>query len=106
LAEALAALGANLSERIRGKDVAKDLNLSYDVFPHRFVREMGVSPARFRLNQRIAASCDLLRHSSLNIRQISELLGFNTEFHFSQRFKGIKGESPSRFRAREKEFSR
>jgi AraC-like DNA-binding protein len=100
LSQARTMLGSDFQRTIGGVEVAHQIGVSYDVFRHQFRRQTGLSPARYRMNQRIAAACDLLLHSSLNIRQISELLGFNTEFHFSQRFKEFKGVSPSKFRGR------
>ena len=102
LAQARAELGTNLQQVVKGHAIAKQLGISYDLFRHQFRAQTGFSPARYRMNQRIAAACDLLQHSTLHIRQISELLGFNTEFHFSQRFKETKGMSPSEFRRRSK----
>ncbi len=102
LSQARSVLGANLHLPLETQSVADEIGVSYDLFRHAFRRQTGVSPARYRMNQRIAAAGDLLLHTSLNIRQVAEKLGFSNEFHFSQRFKEIKGMSPRKFRQSEK----
>ena len=99
LSQARSLLGSNLHSPLTAPAVAEEVGISYDTFRHDFRKHTGLSPARYRLNQRIAAACDLLSHSSMRIYEIAELLGFNTEFHFSQRFKEAKGVSPSQYRA-------
>lgn len=98
LAHARVLLGENLAQHVDAAEVAHALNLSYDAFRRQFRRQMGVSPARYRMNQRITAAGDLLMHTSISIRQIAESLGFYDEFHFSQKFKQLKGVSPREFR--------
>lgn len=100
LAQARSMLGDNLHQPLSHQSVADQIGISYDAFRHIFRKQTGVSPARYRMNQRIAAACDLLLHTALNVKQVAEKLGFSSEFHFSQRFKEIKGVSPRRFRQR------
>jgi len=100
LSQARSLLGANIHLPLSYQSVAKEIGVTYDVFRHVFRRQTGVSPARYRMNQRIAAACDLLLHTALGVKQIAETLGFSSEFHFSQRFKEIKGVSPRKFRQR------
>jgi AraC-like DNA-binding protein len=98
LSTARAALGTNLHQPLSVQDIAQQIGIPYDSFRHQFRQLTGLSPGRYRLNQRIAAASDLLLHTPLSIRQIAHTLGFNTEFHFSQRFKEAKGVSPRKFR--------
>lgn len=49
-------------------------------------------------NQRISYSKKMLLQSSLPIRKIAELCGFQDQFYFDKVFKKIVGETPSSFR--------
>lgn len=93
-------LAENLSEQVSGEEVARTIGVSYDTFRYRFRQQTGASPARYRMEQRVTAASDLLLHTSLSLRQIAARLGFCSEFHFSQKFKQLKGVSPRDFRRR------
>lgn len=95
------------AERILGRDlehnldmgaVAAALDMSPDAFRKRFAREQGVTPARYRAAQRIAAAEALLKGTRMPLRAIAASLGFTDEFHLSRRFKEVKGVSPSQCR--------
>ena len=105
LSRARSILGANLHQPLESRSVADKIGISYDLFRHAFRKQTGVSPARYRMNQRIAAAADLLLHTCLNVKQVAEKLGFSSEFHFSQRFKEVKGMSPRKFRQSNKNES-
>jgi AraC-like DNA-binding protein len=91
-----------LEEDARGpsnlSEIAHAVGLSYDTFRRQFRRHTGIAPARYRMNRRMVAASDLLLNTSMSIRQIAEGLGFYNEFHFSQKFKQLKGVSPREFR--------
>jgi transcriptional regulator GlxA family with amidase domain len=73
--------------------------VSYEQFRKRFQHEVGVSPARYRLQRRVEAARELLRYSPrMTNRQVAETLGFADEFHFSRRFTQITGSTPRDFR--------
>ena len=72
--------------------------MSYDALRKQFLRHTGETPARYRTQKRIAVAADLLLHTSMSIKQIAANLNFCSEFHFSQKFKQIKGVSPREFR--------
>jgi len=44
----------------------------------------------------------LLRDTSLSVKDITEKVGFVDPFHFSKRFKQCSGLSPAQYRARPK----
>ncbi len=71
-----------------------------ETFRRRFTRELGIPPARFRAGKIMEAACHLLLYTSLTSAQIAERLNFSDEYHFSRRFKQIRGETPTQFRRR------
>jgi AraC-like DNA-binding protein len=98
LGRARAMLESDLSAAIEGEDVARALGLGYETFRKTFARAVGVPPARYRTQKRIAAACQLLLHTHLSNRQIADQLGFADEFVFSKRFRAVTGRSPREFR--------
>jgi AraC-like DNA-binding protein len=80
-------------------EIAAEVGMSYESFRKRFQKEVGVSPARYRRERRLAAARELLRYSpQMTNRQIAEMLGFADEYHFSRRFTEWAGVTPRAFR--------
>ena len=98
LAHARRLLDGNLSMPLDMREVAREVGLSYESFRKRFAKAVGVSPARYRMERRIAAAQILLTQSNLTLRAVATNLGFSDEFHFSRRFKEITGTTPRSYR--------
>ena len=84
-----------------GKEAEK-LNISEVHFRRIFQRETGVPPRQFVLIHRIRTAADMLRNSSMRIKEIAYLCGFGGEFYFSRQFGKVMNVSPSEYR---KQFS-
>lgn len=98
MAEAKALLSATTDEMVE-LAVAATLNVSYETFRKRFVRESGVSSAQFRMTERIESARSLLAYApQMTNRQVADLLGFADEYHFSKHFRQIVGITPRDFR--------
>jgi len=89
-------LEANLEKKIYLPAMAKAYGVSYASFRREFKRIVGVSPAEYRIRQRIEASCGLL--SRYTVKEVAEQLGYCDPFTFSSQFKAFTGFSPSQFR--------
>ena len=76
------------------------MGMPYETFRRRFTREIGIAPARFRAERTIEAACHLLQYTGMAGAQIAERLGYADEYHFSRRFKQLRGETPTQFRRR------
>ena len=98
LGRACTLLGADLNRTLDPTAVAEELNLSYETFRKRFQETLGVAPAHYRIQKRIAAACSLLEHTQLTNKEISETLGFSDPFHFARRFKLTIGLTPKQYR--------
>lgn len=79
-------------------DVAAYLNISYSTFRHIFKRYTGMAPAQYFINLRLFRAKELLRGSTISIKEISYKLCFESPEYFSTLFKSRTGMSPSEFR--------
>jgi len=78
-------------------DCAKQLNLSYDYFQHKFKAITGCSPQQFLIKQRLKASKKLLKEGELNCTEIAFRCGFSTSAQYSALFKKEYGSSPLQY---------
>lgn len=88
----------NLCSNICTIDIASYMFLS-DKQVYRIVKEKtGESTKKYINTIRLRKAKELLKDTELNIRQISEMLGFSSEYYFSQFFKREEGFPPSEYR--------
>lgn len=80
------------------KDLAAQLNYSYDYFQHRFKELTGFSPQQYLIRQRIAAAENMLINESISCTEIAYRCGFSNSTQFSAIFKREKGISPKKYR--------
>jgi AraC-like DNA-binding protein len=78
--------------------LAAELGVSYSHLRHSFLARTGVSPRQHYLNTRIQKSQDLLLNTTKSIKEIAEVLGFESASHFSKQFKDRVGNSPNYWR--------
>jgi len=78
--------------------LASELGVSYSHLRHSFTARVGVSPRRHYLNTRLQKVQDLLMNTSKSIKEISEILGFESAYHLSNQFKIHMGVSPKYWR--------
>jgi AraC family transcriptional regulator, arabinose operon regulatory protein len=80
------------------KDFARECNLSVYRFIHVFKNHSGLSPLEYLTKVRIDKAKELLLDSSLNISEISNIIGYDNPLYFSRIFKKTAGMPPSQFR--------
>ena len=88
----------NYHEKLLLSDCARQLNISYDYFQHRFKELTGYSPQAFLLQQRLNGAKTLLAKKSLSCTEIAYRCGFSTSAQFSMQFKRAMGISPLQYR--------
>lgn len=93
----------HLTEDIPVKELSKSANWSHEHFTRMFKRFVGLSPMQYILSRRIERACRLMAHSHYNIREISEMAGFQSEQYFSRCFRKLKGMTPSTYRKKIRE---
>lgn len=89
----------NFHENITLSDCAKQLNLSYDYFQHKFKTITGFSPQQFLIEQRLLASEKMLAENRYSCTEIAYRCGFSTSAQFSALFKKRYGTSPLKYKA-------
>ena len=84
------------------KDVAGQTGLSPSRFGRAFKLSMGISPHRWRMNQRVLEAQEMLRDGTRSQADIALATGFAEQSHFSRVFKQTTGMSPLQFVTRER----
>lgn len=78
--------------------LADEIGVGYSHFRKAFAAEIGLSPKQFHLHLRLKKAQDFLANTEKPVKQIAELLGFNSQFHLSSQFKQAIGKSPTDWR--------
>jgi transcriptional regulator GlxA family with amidase domain len=80
------------------ESIAVRLGLSTTHFHRVFREHTGMSPYQYHLQLRIERAKQMLRGTSLSIKEVANALAFESPFHFSNAFKRRTGMSPSQWR--------
>lgn len=78
--------------------MASRCNLSNDHFTRVFKAYTGLAPRDYLIHVRIEKAKHDLLHSSLNVSQIADRLGYSSVYFFSRQFKSKVGMSPRHYR--------
>lgn len=95
---AISYLTEHMDEKIQMSALARQLNLSERNFRKLFTEQMGVSPKAYLQSARLGRAKELLRAQKLSIHEISEAVGYYSQFQFSRDFKKEFGITPSDYR--------
>lgn len=88
----------NLSSNLDTQSLSKEFHISRNQLTTLFKQELGVTPARYILNQRIKRAKFLLSNTDRSIIEISNYLGFSSQSHFQNKFKSIVGVTPAKYK--------
>lgn len=88
----------NYHSKILFKNLAGQLNFSYDYFQHYFKDITGLSPQQFLIRRRIRAAKVMLTEGSVSCTDIAYRCGFSNSAQFSAIFKRETGLSPQQYR--------
>lgn len=75
-------------------------DLKVSRFRELFTQHTGLSPKAYLDQFKMQEASQLLSSTALPVSVISERLGYLDPFHFSRRFKTLRGESPRHYRSR------
>lgn len=87
-----------LDRRIGVTDLARQAHLSTRSLTRRFAAATGTSPARWLLEQRIAASAELLETTDTAVEDVGALVGIPSPAAFRRHFARVMGVPPSVYR--------
>ncbi|MFJ5303092.1 GlxA family transcriptional regulator [Streptomyces sp. NPDC088350] len=88
----------HLDEPLALNDLARHAGMSLRTFARRFNDEVGLSPGRWLIQQRVARARDLLEASDLSVDQIAGRVGFATGASLRQHLHAAIGVSPQAYR--------
>ena len=95
---AAAYFNENYNTKISIADYAESLHISTNWFIHNFKQYAGMSPAQYILSLRMVNAQSLLERTTYNIKEISEIVGYENPLYFSRVFKKEIGKSPAQYR--------
>lgn len=88
----------NIQKALTNREICLELGIS-EASLKRLVRQTcGKSPLAYFTDLKIAQAEWLIQHSSMNMTQIAEQLGFSSVHYFSRIFKQKTGETPTQFK--------
>jgi transcriptional regulator GlxA family with amidase domain len=105
VAQALGLMCSQLEKRWTVESLARQVGLSRAAFAKRFVLSTGLSPLRYLCQLRLERAAELLRSSDACLGELSDVVGYASEFAFSRAFKRRYGVAPGVFRRRAATFS-
>ncbi len=98
---ALTFIHDNLHRNLSRQEICEHVGASAPYFCRLFSEYMTCSPVAYFLEQRFNWTAQLLKTTSLSIKEISDRAGFESPLYFSAQFKKRFGFSPKQYRAQE-----
>jgi AraC-like DNA-binding protein len=89
---------SHLAEDFRIEDVATEIGLGISQLHQRFVKEVGFTPADYRMRSRINRAKRMLAEEKHSITTVAMELGFSTSQYFATAFKNQVGLTPRKYR--------
>lgn len=89
---------ANANGNISLAAMAKIAQVTPHHFASLFTNETGLSPHQYVLRVRIERAKIHLKDDRLSVAEVSRLIGFRTQEHFTKVFRRVVGVTPSKFR--------
>jgi AraC-like DNA-binding protein len=95
---ALDFISDHLAAPIRNEALARLCGMSASHFIRTFRDTLGMTPAQYVMDRRIASSAEMLTCTERSIEDIAEALGFSDRFHFSKAFAQRLNATPAAYR--------
>lgn len=88
----------NISTTVSTSSIASYMHLSQKQVCRIIKEAKNMSTKEYVNNIKLLKAKELLKNSDYNIKRISDLLGFSSEYYFSQFFKNMEGYPPAVYR--------
>jgi AraC-like DNA-binding protein len=95
--EACRMLSSDINANISLEEVASAVNMSYENFRKQFRKFTGLSPAQYRIEQKMKHA-KLMLLSGISIKETALLTGYSDAYSFTKQFTHSVGVSPGRYR--------
>ena len=99
-------LSAHLSEDPTVAELARECGLSSGYFARAFRLTTGITPHQWLIRKRVERARQLLLENGLGLADIALACGFVDQSHFTRVFAKLEGESPGRWRRRNRKSRR
>lgn len=87
-----------LDQRFDVKEYCKENGWGYESFRKLFKKNIGLSPVQYIVRRRLEEACRLLRTTTMQVSEISTVLGYQSQYDFSNQFNRQFGVFPKQFR--------
>ena len=88
----------NMSENFKITKLAEEFGISKFSFIKRFKSSTNITPHQFIIKKKLERSKNFLKEGSLSLTDITYMLNFSDQSHFSNSFKKMYGITPLEFR--------
>ncbi|MEG1481287.1 AraC family transcriptional regulator [Clostridium sp.] len=95
-------LSINYVKDISLETLSKNMYLSPVYISKIFKEIMGDSPINYLIKIRLSKAKELLNDSSIPIKTVAKMVGYNDPYYFSKLFKKYYGISPNKFKEKQK----
>lgn len=92
---AIAQFRENIETKVRLPDVAWKVGITEEYLSKLFRAEIGMPPMKYFRMMKIAEAERLLSEGRWSVKEVSWMLGFASQHHFSKAFKALRGRNPS-----------
>jgi transcriptional regulator GlxA family with amidase domain len=92
----------HLNQSLPVARLASLANMSPSHYTALFKRRTGCAPIDYFIRLRMRHARDLLMATSLNVKEVAAVLGYEDPFYFSRVFKSVNQVAPSDYRTRHK----
>ncbi|MDQ0232556.1 helix-turn-helix domain-containing protein [Metabacillus malikii] len=83
--------------KLTSSEISQELGMNYAYLSTLFRKETGKSITQFQDELLIEQAITLLKRESVNVSEVSDVLGFSNPFYFSRVFKRITGVAPTTY---------
>ncbi|MBN1131471.1 MAG: AraC family transcriptional regulator [Bacteroidales bacterium] len=88
----------NVEGKMDFKSFAEENHVGYSYFRKMFKMYTGNPPSQYHLELKMLRAKEMLLHTDMLVKEISDVLGFESVFYFSRLFKQKMGISPTEMR--------
>ncbi|OGV34253.1 MAG: hypothetical protein A2020_04515 [Lentisphaerae bacterium GWF2_45_14] len=89
---------SNITRDLSVPEMAEYMAMSESSFAHKCRKLLGVPPAKAFSDFKMTHAAAMLKDPRLMVKEISDYLGFDNQYHFSRSFKSFSGLPPAQYR--------
>lgn len=93
-------ISRNLHNSINLNDVASSCGYSTRYLSKKFLSDTGITLPDYIHQEKMKEACSLLLHTSLSVSEISAMLGYSSQSHFTEIFKSFYNVTPRKYKLR------